>query len=138
MKTRTQMILIVCFAFWCSSCAATTREQANVIAISEIAHRRLPLPPNHTVHVIRGDGISQYEPPYIIWMVEITPPKRKERFYSIYVDCVTVESLTSPNILTRRNGLTRRCSERLPVVRPTLPMTKPIHLRSALAPGRRR
>jgi hypothetical protein len=31
-----------------------------------------------------------------------------------------------------------RCSERLPAVRPTLSMTKTFHLRSTLAPGRRR
>ena len=36
------------------------------------------------------------------------------------------------------NGLTMRCSERLPAVRSTLFMTKPFQLRSTLAPGRRR
>jgi hypothetical protein len=36
------------------------------------------------------------------------------------------------------NDLTRRCSERLPVVRPTLPMIKPFHLRSRPALVRRR
>ena len=58
-----------------------------MIATCELNTRRnLPLPPNHAVQVIRGDGYSELEPPYIIWMVEITPPNRKERLYSIYVD----------------------------------------------------
>jgi hypothetical protein len=37
-----------------------------------------------------------------------------------------------------RIRLTSRCSERLPAVRSTFPMIKPLNLRAAVASGRRR
>jgi hypothetical protein len=80
-----RLLLALIVAICCVGCAVS-REQARTIATRELARRNLPLPPNPTVQVIRGDAVSELESPYIVWMVEITPPNRKERLYSIYVD----------------------------------------------------
>jgi hypothetical protein len=69
----------------CAGCAAT-RERAIAIAEREVAHRKLPLPENHTVDVSERIFALEVEPSYRIWRIEFHVTGRKDPLYSVWID----------------------------------------------------